>query len=303
MAVTEARPANYDRIVGADGWQFISKIDSIDEKNAATMRLSSAELVHWARTLESRAAWCNKAGSGYHFMVAPNKASIYGEFLPPGLAPSPDRDLCALSRFLAAHSDVGTIDPRPALLEEKVKRDVYFRGDEHWNSIGAFIAYTLLMREVVKTVDAPILSEAELNVVQKPFMGGLEALAESPEPERITSLSLKRARTKEIFVNKRDGRGKVQVFEHEDAGLPRAIVFRDSFGSFMLPFLTESFSRVVVVSSRALLFDLVRSERPQVVIHELCERYLDPVPDDIRAKPFRDMCGIDAADLPKRATG
>src|SRR5262245_54993986 len=114
MSVTEARPANYDRIVGAEGWQFISKIDSIDEKNAATVKLSQAELVHWARTLESRTAWCNRAGAAYHFMIAPNKASVYGEFLPEGLAPSPDRDLCALTRFLAANSDAILLDPRPA---------------------------------------------------------------------------------------------------------------------------------------------------------------------------------------------
>ncbi|MBV9993347.1 MAG: hypothetical protein JOZ72_18890 [Alphaproteobacteria bacterium] len=301
MSVTEARPANYDRIVGAEGWQFISRIDGIDEKNAAAIRLSEAELVHWARTLEFRAAWCARRGAAYHFMVAPNKASVYGEFLPPGLAPSPDRDLCALTRHLAANSDAVLLDPRPALLDEKPKRDVYFRGDEHWNSIGAFIAYTQLMREVTKTVAAPILAEAELKATEKPFMGGLEALAESPEPERIKGLAIKQARSKEIFVNKRDGRGKVQVFAHEDASLPRAVVLRDSFGSFMLPFLIESFSRVVVVSSRAVLLDLVRSEKPDVVIHELCERYLDAVPDDIRAKPFRTMCDIDAADLPARA--
>lgn len=292
MTGVDVRQANYDRIVGRDGWQFISKIDSIDEKSAGRIRLAPAEMRHWALTLESRAAWCARQGCAYHFMIAPNKSTVYPEFLPEEGMLSPERDFPALKAYLRAHSDFAMLDPVADLLAEKAARPVYFKTDEHWNAAGAFIAYRLLMREVAATVAVKALERDDLVSGSRPYIGGLEALAEDPTPEIIDGLRPRESAGKEVFVNKPKGRGKVQVYVNPRSDLPRAVMLRDSYGSFMLPFLAETFSRITVVSSRALLFDLVRFEKPDVVIHELCERYLDPVPDDIRSKSFADLCDV-----------
>jgi hypothetical protein len=59
------------------------------------------------------------------------------------------------------------------------------------------------------------------------------------------------------------------------AGLPRAVMFRDSFGTALLPFLAEHFARIRFdwVDER---FDagVVESEKPQLVIQEVTERFL-----------------------------
>src|SRR5262249_13619987 len=64
------------------------------------------------------------------------------------------------------------------------------------------------------------------------------------------------------------------IMEQGNAPLPRALVFRDSFGAQLVPFLSEHFQRTVFAWQDLSLFDtqLVERERPNVVIQEMVER-------------------------------
>src|SRR6185503_13460476 len=56
--------------------------------------------------------------------------------------------------------------------------------------------------------------------------------------------------------------------------LRRAVVFRDSFASRLVPFLSEHFSRAVYVWQNDFDANLVEQERPDVVIQEIVGRHL-----------------------------
>jgi hypothetical protein len=56
--------------------------------------------------------------------------------------------------------------------------------------------------------------------------------------------------------------------------LPRAVVFRDSFGIALAPFLAEYFGKSVFVWDRRFDRELVAREKPSVVIYEVVERAL-----------------------------
>ncbi len=60
----------------------------------------------------------------------------------------------------------------------------------------------------------------------------------------------------------------------DDPALPRALVYRDSFGSALVPFLAEHFSRAVFLWEYDVMPSTVRQERPQVVIQEWAGRRL-----------------------------
>ena len=49
-------------------------------------------------------------------------------------------------------------------------------------------------------------------------------------------------------------------------GLPRAVMFRDSFASWLIPFLSEHFSRIVFSWEYSFDRALVEREHPDVVI-------------------------------------
>ena len=58
-------------------------------------------------------------------------------------------------------------------------------------------------------------------------------------------------------------------------GLPRAVMLRDSMAIPLIPLMSENFSRIVYVSSRAFDRELILREKPDIVIEELVERTLN----------------------------
>ena len=64
------------------------------------------------------------------------------------------------------------------------------------------------------------------------------------------------------------------VTEVSDPRLPKAVIFRDSFMSAMVPFLSEHFSRAVYMWQNDVDRDLVLRERPTLVILEIVGRRL-----------------------------
>jgi hypothetical protein len=64
------------------------------------------------------------------------------------------------------------------------------------------------------------------------------------------------------------------ITEIDDPRLPRAVVFRDSFVSRLVPFLSEHFSRVVYLWQNDFDATVVEQEHPDVVIQEIVGRHL-----------------------------
>src|SRR5262249_28073941 len=124
-----------DVVLGRDGWLFYSGEGAGAEPfSGPTGSFTQQELIGYQRLLEQRRDWLAQRGVGYLFVVAPNKQSIYPEYLPPGcnLGPSQHR----LDQFLAhmqQHSTVAVVDLRPALREAKRLAPTYFKTDTHWN--------------------------------------------------------------------------------------------------------------------------------------------------------------------------
>ena len=88
------------------------------------------------------------------------------------------------------------------------------------------------------------------------------AFAEVPEPYRLA------------YANKIYDRGAVHVFVGPRTDLPRCVLLRDSFANAMLPFLMQSFSRIVAVSTLSCFYDLLEAEKPDVVLTLVVERFL-----------------------------
>jgi hypothetical protein len=64
------------------------------------------------------------------------------------------------------------------------------------------------------------------------------------------------------------------VTELDDPSLPRAVIFRDSFVSPLVPFLSEHFRRAVYLWQNDFDASVVEKEAPDVVIQEIVGRHL-----------------------------
>jgi len=64
------------------------------------------------------------------------------------------------------------------------------------------------------------------------------------------------------------------VTECSDGEIPKAVIFRDSFGEALMPWLAQHFRRAVFVWSDEIVPEVIEQEQPDVVIQEFIERRL-----------------------------
>lgn len=270
-------------IRGREGWWYYADDGSIEDTTRAT-RFTAAELEVWRTTLQRTHEWLRQRGIAYVFVLAPDKPTIYPEFLPASMHVDPSRDSRAdqLVQMLKTRTTVPVVDLRPALLAAKAEARIYHRTDTHWNDLGAALAYRQII-EAVRTQTARVpaalasdrfrLDAHEVRGLDLPEMAGI-ASATSETDLTLVPVSPRRARVVEPVPAPPTFIGPRLVTALDDATLPRAVFYRDSFGSALVPFLAEHFQRMLVLWEYDVTPETVRAERPDVVIHEWAGRRL-----------------------------
>lgn len=89
-----------------------------------------------------------KQGTYFLFTIAPNKSTIYPEFMP--FEPKFKEEESNYDRLQKEIERLGinTLDFRKVLFENKPKYDLYFKRDTHWNDIGSFLATEELLKNL-----------------------------------------------------------------------------------------------------------------------------------------------------------
>jgi alginate O-acetyltransferase complex protein AlgJ len=177
--------------------------------------------------------------------------------------------------------------------------ELYYLRDCHWTFAGALVGGQTLLEALraIGVTDAR-LDEREVSyedVTVKGDLTGKErvalrdgrlvaATAEMEpvvrEPDRkpdLAALGLRRVPTPEHLVVSRTR--ETVILEHERRpGGSHAIVYRDSFGDYLQPYLSSAFARSTWLWTRTIDVPMIARERPDVVIQVVAERFLAQVP-------------------------
>jgi len=276
-------------LAGRDGWLFFTS-DQMVEHFTGLARLTAEDLDTWQTLLEARRDWLARLGTKYVFVIAPDKPSVYPEYLPDWLKKG--EQPLKLDQFIShmkANSTVPVLDLRGPLLAAKSTSLVYPLTDTHWNSLGAFIA----CREIIQTLSHEfpelLLQPLSLDAFErKPlpaYQGDLARMAGQMTPE--TNLFTLTPRPPLTPLDQTNGKSRPQkrwpqvdpIITLNPTARGEAILFRDSFANNMIPFLGYRFNETVYVGRLAWDFAFLERERPAVVIDEVAERtfnILDP---------------------------
>ena len=272
---------------GREGWLFLSNDSNRTVDQATGKRpLGDEDIEAWRVTLMLRRAWLATLGCRYIFAVAPNKESVFPEFLPAGLVLSENRPV----RQLEA-AGTGMIY-RPEILRGA---DTYSRTDTHWNDAGGLRQAEMLLAECRRLgVAAGPLSAMEMSFKTKRHYGDLGRKLQPPRESEVIRKDVRRRLARVVFESGVSNTGSVVVFEGEDKTLPRAMMFADSFGGVgsVSDYLAQGFSRLVVLWQPHFDFRLIEQERPDIVISQMVERFLVSVPNDIRSDKLSRMSGF-----------
>ena len=266
--------------LGRNSWLFYADDGAVEDMgNVAAM--PKGEVKNWREALVRAHDWLERRAIAYVFTIVPDKHAAYPEELPDGV-----RALGPTSRAQQVFSGLAgadfVVDVRDALASAKTRERTYHLTDSHWNDRGLFVAYQALV-EAARRQDPsvpPAWPRSDFSDVSKVTdagdLGGMLGLKRVLREERLL-LAPGRPRLARVVEpagaepTAEEGR---LVTEIPGSTLPRAVIFRDSFMSPMVPFLSEHFSRAVYLWQNDFDANAVLAERPDVVIQEIAGRHL-----------------------------
>jgi hypothetical protein len=277
-------------IFGKDGWLFFAGDKTIDDYRCIKP-LTKPELIQWQKHLEQKQKWLAKQGKSYFFVVAPNKHSIYPEFLPDHVnRVGKESRLDQLIKHLGENTDINIIDLREDIISAKNEYVVYKSTDTHWNDLGAFIAYRKIMKQLKKyynDLDYHPLSQFE--IITKDYQGtDLISMLGTDSMESGQTINLVpkfETCAKDIpyelkleYKWSEETKPFARACDNSELSL---LMFRDSFASALEPYLSEHFKKSIYVWTFAelnLIKLIVMHEKPDIVIEERVERGLGIIP-------------------------
>jgi len=285
--IFRAGGGTHDVIVGRDGWLFFAQNQMVKHYRGVR-QFTPQNLRDWQALLEQRRDWLARRGIKYIFVVAPDKQSIYSEHLPAWITKvRPETKLDQFFTYMRAHSTVEVIDLRPALLDSRRIAPTYFKTDTHWNAFGGFVA----CQEIVKklpgleplSLDSFELKKTAGDGGDLAGMLGLKmteenAVSLTPKPS-LPSLEMS------AKVLAKHPEYRAPSFTENSQGRGVALVFCDSFGTALIPFLGCHFGKVTCLRKHELDAGRIEQEKPNVVISEMVEREFNVMdPNHLRAK-------------------
>lgn len=267
--------------IGKNNWLFYTPdVNYIDSVNA--QEFNRGELEQIKNNLEKVQKEFKDRNIKFYFLAAPNKQSIYPEFLPNYMKKvRAESRLDQLSEFLKDNKEIAFVNPKNELIAAKSSGPLYLKYDTHWNDLGAFIAYQKLFQRIgedFKNVKAKELKDFE--IIKR----------EAPNNDLAQQMGVAgKYREEEIILVNKENKAKIvkeecpktytlcplRVLEVADARLPKMVMFRDSFGVGLIPLVAENFQRSYFYwGSIPYSKSIFEKEKPNLVIMELTEREL-----------------------------
>ena len=278
---------------GSDGWFFYADDRALDDYASADP-LTPEALANWREALVRARRWLDARHVGYVFLIAPDKHFVYPEAMPATIVRV--HEASRTDQLYGGLLDTGfVVDLRPVLARAKAVERIYQRTDTHWNDRGALAAYQAIVRAARTQVPAiaPPLERGDFEGVEHDVEAGdLAAMMGLKRVLREQDLALVPKRPRLARVVEPAGavpmaeEGRL-VTEIPGSRLPRAVIFRDSFTSRLVPFLSEHFSRAVYLWQNDFDAQIVEQEHPDIVIQEIVGRHLYsfiPSPELVPAK-------------------
>ncbi len=257
--------AEDDVIVGSNGWLYYSQtLDDYLGRNV----LSDKEIDCIVKVLALQQEYVESYGGQYVFTITPNKNTIYPENMPSRyVKETTENNLSKLEKALA-NSSVNYCNIKEAL--SSTDGILYHKKDTHWNNHGALVAYNTLLDF------ANVPHDDYYNVSfqsSKSWVGDLDNMlfpnTTNTDYQIDYDIDFNYTYTSRLRTDNLDD---INISTANENGSGSLLMFRDSFGRALLPFMAEAFNTAEF--SRTFPYDLSKTSA-DLVVEELVERNID----------------------------
>lgn len=254
-------------IVGKKGYLFF---DSTMDDYLGENILSKQEIGKTTENLLELQNYVQGYGGTFVLLIAPNKNSIYPEYMPKNYVMSEDNNYSNLLSAVNA-AGINSIDMKEIFEAEKGNVDLYHKLDTHWNNIGAWIAYSEVM-------DRAGVSYSQFEnpkfTLEQNYSGDLEKI-NMPIGYRLdyqyTMDFEKNYTTRKTIVSPR----QMNIITTSEVNDSSILIFRDSFGDALYPFFVNSFGSAYLTTVVPYDIEYIALNQPDIVVIEITERNID----------------------------
>lgn len=274
--------------IGKDGWLYYT--DDEMDTYFGNHNLTTAELLSYKTELEYRQKYLNERGCKFYFLIAPTKANIYSENIP-----YKHYNLNKKSRgeelldFLNSKNNVKTINVYKTLRENKKNDQLYFKLDNHWNSLGAFFAVNEFINEIMPDfpntslliLDSFNIKKTEINTGNTASSLGNLSFFKDIKYQLSPKSGFQAKEIPKVgyipdkdfpYPNEYETRKEIKNSEK-----PTLLLISDSFGEDAFPFLAENFKKTIRIWDNwkyKLNEEIVNKEKPDIVLLIIHEKNL-----------------------------
>lgn len=252
-------------VMGKDGWLYYGSSMN-DFYGYPTM--SDKDIDTAVTNLEAIQKKCADNGIRFVFTIAPNKNSLYPQYITTKYRRTPDRKNAV--RMIAAleKSDVNFVNLYDLFGEQN--EVLYHKTDSHWNNRGAALVNKALFDSVGKEVtDYTNVPYQKRNDFTGDLFSMLYPTEKGTDPEYY--YQVKRAYTYDAPI---ESTFDPEIETTNTSKKGSLVMFRDSFGNSLLPFAADEFGKAYFTREEPFDVDEAISRGADTVVVEICERNL-----------------------------
>jgi hypothetical protein len=279
------RPIDRHVFFGRDGWMFwtedADKVPSAMADSRGKLRFTPAQIKRIEAQLVAMRERFAACRIPFAVVLAPNKQTLYREFVLEAGAPEPRTRLDDLLAALSPAARSIVVDARETMRPAKAKHApvrLYNKTETHWNELGAFYGYAGIMtalRRAMPLNHPELTSIEQYAVAAQRYAGGDMATYILFSPWRFTDDDvLVRRKTPAALPPDQqiDARTLIARNPNERGTL---LLIGDSFTGGVVRYLQQHFAEVHSMISTSVDGAAVAKLRPDAVLLLMVERNLE----------------------------
>ena len=263
-------------IVGEDGWLFYGR--ALDDF-LGTSVLNETKIERMGAVVRMMQDYVESRGGEFIFFSAPNKMSVYGEYMPYYYIEADAQGNYELLYNELVNAGVNTVQLKNALSLKKLDgMQLYHKLDSHWNNYGAAVTYEAVagkLAEVYGNEFAGYTDYSEITYsVKNNFSGDLESMLLPGSSKKDEQVEFD-AEEKFEYTNRFRGVDDLVITtSNESTAVDKSVTFfRDSFGNALYWFFANEYTSLT--AKREIPYNIYRAVgESELVAVELVERNL-----------------------------
>lgn len=285
--VLKESPLPSRTVFGKDGWMFLGNdYVNVYDASLGIMPIWESDVYNVTHNIVDIKSFCDSLGIEFYFVLAPNKASVYTEYL--ALQPN------NLPRFktyvmdsLEANFGVHILDLADIILEHKNKDQVplYYQFDSHWNDYGGLLAAQKITQLVAEDVDIDTISlddfdlKREIRTAEKDREYDLSNTLNMKVSDTFFDVQAKKQINLEDSIILKWGNTPVVTYTSNTLGDSnvKGFFIRDSFFGALKPYMmsvVDEASFFVFFDKWLILDEIKRNGKPDFLMYVIVERNL-----------------------------